>query len=149
LAAVAALVVWPGRSRLKWMATTLPVGALLSGFWTFPFVARHDYVNDMGWVKLPAGTGSHSWNYLLGQLVSDGRFRDTVFGTYLAPTGIRWILALAAVGLVVSFVLHIRVGMWLGLVTAMMAIAFVIAPESRLWNARLLPFYYLGLCMLA
>jgi hypothetical protein len=39
--------------------------------------------------------------------------------------------------------------MWLGIVAAVMAVAFVIAPESRLWNARLLPFYYLMLCLLA
>ena len=45
--------------------------------------------------------------------------------------------------------LRIRVGLWLGLVTVLMAFAFIAAPESRLWNARMLPFYYLLLCLLA
>jgi hypothetical protein len=149
IAAVAALIVWPGWARVKWLAAALPVGGFLSAFWTFPFVARSAYVNDMGWEKLPSGTGAHSWNYLLGQLVTDSHFRNQIFHDYLAPQSLQWVLALAIVGLVVSLVLRIRAGMWLGLVAFLMAVAFVIAPESRLWNARLLPFYYLMLCLLA
>ncbi|MDQ1494219.1 MAG: hypothetical protein QOG69_702 [Actinomycetota bacterium] len=149
IAAFAALVVWPGWARVKWLAVALPLGGFLSAFWTFPFVARSAYVNDMGWEKLPAGTGSHSWTYLLGQLFTDSHFRNQVFHDYLAPSGLQWVLALAIVGVVVAVVLRIRVGMWLGLVALAMAFAFVLAPESRLWNARLLPFYYLALCLLA
>ncbi|MEY2420512.1 MAG: hypothetical protein QOI95_579 [Acidimicrobiaceae bacterium] len=149
IAAFSALVVWPGWARAKWLAAALPVGGLLSAFWTFPFVARNAYVNDMGWEKLPSGSGGRSWNYLLGQLVTDSKFRGQIFHDYLAPQGLQWILALAIVGIVVALVLRIRAGMWLGLVGALMAVAFVIAPESRLWNARLLPFYYLMLCFLA
>jgi hypothetical protein len=149
IAAAIALLVWPGLGRLRWLATALPVGGLLSAFWTFPFVARHDYVNDMGWAKLPAGTGSHSWTYLVGKFLTDNDFRGDIVGTYLAPTSLRWLIVFALIGFVVACVLHIRVGIWLGLVTLSMAFAFVVAPESRLWNARLLPFYYLGVCMLA
>jgi peptidoglycan/LPS O-acetylase OafA/YrhL len=149
IAAAAALAVWPGWARAKWLAAALPVGGLLSAFWTFPFVARSEYVNDMGWEKLPSGTGAHSWNYLVGQLITDGHFRHQIFHDYLAPPSLHWVLALAIVGVVVSIVLRIRAGMWLGLVSLIMALAFVLTPESRLWNARLLPFYYLTLCLLA
>ena len=149
VAAFAALIVWPGWSRAKWLAAALPVGGFLSAFWTFPFMARSAYVNDMGWEKLPAGTGSHSWNYLLGKVVTDSAFRDQIFRDYLAPKSLQWIVALAVVGLVVSLVLRIRAGMWVGILSFAMAVAFVVAPESRLWNARLLPFYYLTLCLLA
>jgi hypothetical protein len=156
VAAFAALVVWPGWSRAKWLAAALPVGGFLSAFWTFPFVARSAYVNDMGWEKLPSGTGSHSWTHLVADFLSNHHFpgstlgfRQDVFKNYLAPPSLQWILALAIVGLVVSLVLRIRVGMWLGLMALAMAVAFVVAPESRLWNARLLPFYYLTLCLLA
>ena len=149
IAAVLALVVWPGWARLKWLAAALPVGSLLTAFWTFPFLARHEYVNDMGWEKLPAGTGSNSWTHLLGKLFTDGAFFKQIRETYLAPKSLQWVVALAVVGFVVSLVLRNRVGIWLGLVTITMAFAFVLAPESRLWNARLLPFYYLGLCLLA
>jgi len=158
IAAVAAFIVWPGVARLKWFAAALPVGGLLSAFWTFPFVARHQYVNDMGWEKLPTGTGSHSWTHLIADFFSNHHYaslkagvglRDEIFTTYLAPKSLRWILALALVGLIVAIVLQIRVGMWLGIVTIVMGAAFVLAPETRLWNARLLPFYYLGLFLLA
>src|SRR5690242_51242 len=71
IAAALAFVVWPGVQRLKWLAAALPVGGLLSAFWTFPFVARHDYVNDMGWEKLPSGTGARSWTHLLADFVSN------------------------------------------------------------------------------
>ncbi|HEX4820531.1 MAG TPA: hypothetical protein VFV00_10015 [Acidimicrobiales bacterium] len=149
VAALAALVVWPAWARVKWLAVALPIGGLLSAFWTFPFYARSAYVNDMGWEKLPSGAGGHSWNYLVGQFVTDGSFRDTILKTYLAPKSLQWIIALAVVGLVVSFVLRIRIGLWFGLNAVLMAFAFIAAPESRLWNARLLPFYYLMLCLLA
>ncbi|HEV3225843.1 MAG TPA: hypothetical protein VGZ52_03390, partial [Acidimicrobiales bacterium] len=149
IAAAAALVVWPGWARAKWLTAALPVGGLLSAFWTFPFVSQSAYVNDMGWEKLPSGTGAHSWRYLLGKFFTEGSFRDDILRNYLAPKSLQWIIALAIVGVVVSIVLRIRVGLWLALLTILMAIAFVTAPESRLWNARLLPFYYLLLCLLA
>ena len=149
IAAGAALVIWPGWARVKWLAAALPIGGLLSAFWTFPFVARSAYVNDMGWEKLPSGSGAHSWSYLVGKFVTDGSFRDQILHTYLAPKSLQWLIALALVGLVVSFVLRIRAGLWFGLLAVLMAFAFIAAPESRLWNARMLPFYYLMLCLLA
>src|SRR3954454_11627448 len=97
IAALAALVVWPGWARVKWLAVALPVGGLLSAFWTFPFVARSAYVNDMGWEKLPAGSGGHSWSYLLGQFLTDGQFRHVIFHDYLAPQSLYWVIALAVV----------------------------------------------------
>ena len=149
VAAATALIVWPGWARVKWLAAALPIGGLLSAFWTFPFVARRAYVNDMGWEKLPAGTGSHSWSHLIGQFFTDGHFRSDIVDHYLKPTSLEWIFALALVGVVVSIVLRIRAGLWFGMLAVLMAFAFIAAPESRLWNARMLPFYYLMLCLLA
>jgi len=156
IAAFAALAVWPGWARAKWLAAALPVGGFLSAFWTFPFVARSAYVNDMGWEKLPSGTGAHSWSHLVADFFSNHRFpgsteglRTQVFHDYLGPSSLQWVLALAIVGVVVASVLRIRAGIWLGLMAFITAVLFVIAPESRLWNARLLPFYYLLLCLLA
>jgi hypothetical protein len=146
-AAALTLVVWPSRKRLWWLATVLPVGALLSAFWTFPFYARSAYVNDFGWEKLPSGITKYSaWDVLFND--PEG-IRKAIIDQYLAPKSLYWVIALALVGLVVSIVLRIRVGLWLALTTFSVAVAFVVAPEARLWNARLLPFYYLGLCLLA
>jgi hypothetical protein len=157
IAAALAFVVWPGKARLVWLACVLPVGGLLTAFWTLPFFARRAYVNDMGWEKLPAGAGSRSGLHLLGQFITnsgtygttnDG-YRTAVIKDFLAPASLQWLLVLAVVGVVVAIVLRIRTGIWLGLVALAMAVGFIVAPESRLWNARLLPFYYLALFLLA
>jgi hypothetical protein len=157
IAAVLALVVWPGKARLVWLACVLPVGGLLTAFWTLPFVARRAYLNDMGWEKLPGGAGRRSALHLLGQFITnDGSYgttndgyRTAVLKSYLVPNSLQWLIVLAVVGLVVAVVLRIRTGIWLGLIAFTMAVGFIVAPESRLWNARLLPFYYLALFLLA
>ncbi len=157
IAAVLALVVWPGKARLVWLACVLPVGGLLTAFWTLPFVARRAYLNDMGWEKLPGGAGRRSALHLLGQFITnDGSYgttndgyRTAVLKSYLVPNSLQWLIVLAVVGVVVAVVLRIRTGIWLGLIAFTMAVGFIVAPESRLWNARLLPFYYLALFLLA
>ncbi|MEZ5320798.1 MAG: hypothetical protein R2698_01715 [Microthrixaceae bacterium] len=59
------------------------------------------------------------------------------------------VVVLAIVGVVLSLVLAVRAGLWLSIVTSVAAIAFVTMPQDRFWNARVLPFYYLGLYLLA
>jgi len=56
---------------------------------------------------------------------------------------------LAAVGVVLSLVMVVRSGIWLTALTAIAAVAFVLMPQDRFWNARVLPFYYLGIYLLA
>jgi hypothetical protein len=157
VAAALAFLVWPGKARLVWLACVLPVGGLLTAFWTLPFFARRAYVNDMGWEKLPGGAGRRSALHLLGQFVTnsgsygttnDG-YRTAVLKNFLLPESLQWLFVLAVVGLIVAVLLRIRVGIWLGLIAFSMAVGFIVAPESRLWNARLLPFYYLALFLLA
>ena len=156
VATALAWLVWPGRRRLLWLATALPAGVLLSAFWTFPFWARRAYVNDMGWEKLPAGAGKRSGLQLLGQFLTNGGdygsthqgYRSAVVSTFLVPSSLRWLGVLAAVAVVIALVQRIRVGIWLALVALAMAAGFIVAPETRLWNARLLPFYYLALFLL-
>jgi hypothetical protein len=158
IAAALAFLVWPGRARLVWLACVLPVGGLVSAFWTLPFFARRAYVNDMGWEKLPSPSGHYSALHLLGQFITNSGsygnaqaegYRSVVVREYLVPGALQWLVVLAVVGFVVAVFLRIRVGIWLGLVALTMGLGFIIAPESRLWNARLLPFYYLALFLLA
>jgi hypothetical protein len=144
-AAVLAFLVWPGRSRLRWLAPTGVVGFLLGAFWLVPFLLGHAYVNDMGWEKSPSGIAGLGWTHML----TDAKLRDSVINDYLFPSGLHPVIALAFVGLAVSVLLRIRVGWWLGLVALAMAFGFIVCPEDRLWNARILPFYYLVLCLLA
>jgi hypothetical protein len=136
-----------------WVGCVLPVAALLSAFWVLPFWWQRKYVNDMGWEKLPYSTQANGFRSLRGTLFTlDG---DT-YWKYLIPrtaggmpNDMRWVVALACVGVVLSIAFRLRAGLYLAGCTLLMAVAFVFMGEGRLWNARLLPFYYLGLYLLA
>lgn len=219
-ATAVALVIWPGRQRLRWFLPTGPVAGLLAAWWVIPFAGRHAYVNDMGWEPLPHTTGGDTrtvWAYLdgpgravavllvagvvgavaavavrtgLGTTVArawtvvaaaGGAFvggvavpivlshvtaveaglgpaqtttgdsgAQTIF-SYLLPASdaLDIPLLVAAVGLVVGVVFHQRLAYLLAAMAAGGALGFVVVPDARLWNARLLPLYYLALFLLA
>lgn len=134
---VALLVTLPwDRQRLRWFLPVGPVALALTAFWTLPFVLRRGYLNDMGWEKLPHDCPPNATEC-------------QSYADFLWPGALRWIAAVAVIGAVVSLVLRIRVGVFLALCAAITAAGFVVAPQGRLWNARLLPFYVLCLCLLA
>lgn len=127
-AAVAALVLFAfraDRQRLRWIVTTGLVGAALAGLWAVPFVLRVPYMNDMGWEKI------------------------TTYRQALFPSEVRWVPVLAAVGALLSVARRRRTGTFLLVLAALCAAAFVFAPQTRLWNARILPFWFLCLYLLA
>ena len=128
--AVAVLVSGPWtRPRLRWLLPVLPVAGLLTAFWALPFVLRRPFLNDMGWEKLPGA--NQSWL------------------DFLAPQKLWWVILLAAVGATVSIVLRIRFGMFLAINAVLTIVAFMVVPQGRLWNARLLPFLLLCVYLLA
>jgi hypothetical protein len=144
--ALAGTAVWfvlrPGRAQLKWLATTLPVGGLLAAFWVLPFYWQRHYLNDMGWEKLHTFNESlfiPSWT----ELTDHGVFFFRAF-----QTDYRWLLVFPLAGAVFAIARRSRAGVWLVAMTALFAVAFIFAPQGRLWNARLLPFYYLCLYLL-
>jgi hypothetical protein len=151
---VIALLRRPARRTLVWLACVLPVAGLLSAFWVLPFVWQRAYVNDMGWEKLPYSTAENDFRSLSGSLLT---FHGETYWKYLiprpdvdSPNDLRWVIALAAMGLVLSIAFRVRLGLVLAGLAALMALAFVLLPDGqRLWNARLLPFYYLSLYLLA
>ncbi len=115
----------PGRKRLGFMAGIFTVGAMLAAFWSVPFLFRLPYANNMGWEKI------------------------TEYSKNLFPSSIRWVVALAIGGAVISVINRRRTGLFLlGMVTITGAL-FVLAPQGRLWNARVLPFWFLCLYLLA
>ncbi len=133
------------RSRLRWFVSAAVVGGLLTSFWTVPFVLRRPYLNDMGWEKLTT-----YWESLLPGRLGAGLSR--FFGGEATATiagDITWVALLAVVGLGTSIIFRRRLGMYLGLMSLLFGVAFVLAPQGRLWNARLLPFWYLCLYLLA
>ena len=146
VAFVAAVIVLD-RDRTRYVVTLAVVAGLLGAFWAIPFAARHGWMTDMGWEKVPvegATTPKSIWNYLLRN-----KTFDDLFAGMTAGISFLWVVGLAAVGAVVSFLRGRRLGMALTILALGTAVAFVHMPASRLWNARLLPFWYLCLYFLA
>ncbi|MBV8981784.1 MAG: hypothetical protein JO086_12850 [Acidimicrobiia bacterium] len=114
-----------GRARLKYMATVMPVGGLLAGFWAVTVLFRTPYATDMGWEKLT-------------------QYTDNLFGK--PPL---WVLLLAGVGALSSIIYARRTGIAVLALGAVFAGIFRFEPQARLWNARWLPFWYLCLYLLA
>jgi hypothetical protein len=120
---------WP---QVKYLATVLPVGAAITAFWTGPFYLRSGYMTDMGWEKLT--------NY------SDSLFARTHLAQQLSDRpGIQYLLILGAVGTLMALAYRRRGTIFWVVMAAVAGIAFLYVPQSRLWNARLLPFYYLAI----
>ncbi|MBS1848339.1 MAG: hypothetical protein JST73_08685, partial [Actinobacteria bacterium] len=129
LATVMLLVVRPSWGRLRLVAVVGVVAGCLAAFWMLPFYWYRKFTIDMGFEQLPPqGLG---------------------YADYLFPSRMTWIFLLAGVGTVVAFAYRNRIGqMLIGCVVAT-AIAFRFMPQIQLWNARILPFYYLSLMLLA
>jgi hypothetical protein len=125
---VGALLVWLLRRPIR----TLPiaaaigaVGALLTAFWTVPLLATFGYTANMRYEKL-------TW-YL----------------DYLFPGELWWVIGLAGVGAAIGLVRRDRAIVTLLLLTVTFAVVFRLWPELHAWNLRFLPFWYLGLFLLA
>lgn len=145
VATVVALLLRADRTRFRWALTAGVTGAALTSFWTIPFVLRRAYLNDMGWEK--------KHEYLEGLFPGRiGTWLTQVLGgsgTAAVPGDLTLVAVLAAVGVVISFGRRRRLGIFLTVVAGLAAVGYVLAPQGRLWNARLLPFWYLCLYLLA
>ena len=149
VASLVAVALQPAWARLRWLLPVLVSGLALSGFWIIPFVLRRAYLNDMGWEKVttylePLLPGR------LGHELSKGLGGAANWGGGTPPAGdVTVVAVLALMGVVASLVLRRRLGTFLTVVAIGTAVGFVLAPQGRLWNARLLPFWYLCLYFLA
>ncbi len=131
------LALYPSAAGLRWVLTTAPVGALLSLWWLLPFWWQRTYMNDMGWMKVEPSDDAGVMEQI-GFWLTRAFPEDTRFVAYLAGIGLLTALARRAVP-AMFFVAMILLG----------AVAFVLVPEGRLWNARVLPFVHLGTYLLA
>lgn len=123
--AVVLTLMEPSVRRLKWAVPVGAVGAALSMFWVLPFVARINLTTDMGWEKL------------------------TTYYKELVPHDMRWLVIMAALGAIVSLLQRRRVGTFLTVMGFIAAAGFRFLPQTKIWNARLLPFWFLCLFLLA
>jgi hypothetical protein len=131
---------WLLSESVRWLSPTLVVGGLLSMWWVGPFYLRSAFLNDMGWEKLP---------YADPEMSRFDEWRQHLMPYATPDVDLRWVFGLALVGAALSVALRLRAGIFLTLTTLAVAVAFVVVPEGRLWNGRLLPFYYLTTMLLA
>lgn len=135
-ATVVMLVCHWGWRKIKWLVPTVISAGLLASFWMVPFLLRHKLTNDMGWEKLPyANSGWHLFAFSAPN--------------FLKPASLNWVFGLAVLGAVVAVVYRNRAGLFLTLCVVLTAVAFMTIPQLQLWNARILPFYYVSLYLLA
>ena len=120
-----ALAMQPGRRPLRWVAVTGVLGAALAAFWILPFWLRRDYYHNIDWVNL-----GEYWPNLVRNDWS-------------------WILVGAWAGLLSGLLRRRRLALYLAALAALAAGAYRWMPQGVLWNARLLPFYYLAILLLA
>ena len=111
--------------RLKWAVPVGITAAALIAFWALPFYVRLPYATNMGYGKI------------------------TTYVASLFPANDTWLYILAGAGFLLSVVRSSRLGVFLGTMAALCAVVFVVAPPARLWNARVLPFWFLCLYLLA
>ncbi len=123
--------------RVGWTFAAGAIGAALSAWWVLPFWWNRHLLNDMGWGK--------DQRYL-SALWSRSEF-DYNFLINHPPLQV--FVALALVSCPLLFWKRSRLGMALAVTAVMVAVAFVALPEGRLWNVRILPFYYLSVYLLA
>ena len=136
LGVLAFTILTAGRHLLYVWAPVMVVGGLLSAWWTVPFYLNHKYMNDMGWEKV--------------EKVKDYLFtRDALDPQLVDSPPIKWLLIFAGAGALLALIWWRRGGVFWLLAAVTFALLFVYMPEGRLWNARLLPFYYLALYFLA
>ena len=125
-------------ASIPWLMTAGGLSALLSAFWVLPFFLRTDYLNDMGWERI---------ELLHSPLVTRSKLNPSDVLSDYPPLPV--LLLIAAIGLVLSLKDRVELGVLLGLMSGLMALGFVYFPDGRLWNARILPFYYLSVTLLA
>jgi hypothetical protein len=125
---IGALVVWLFQRPVRTLpvaAAIAGVGALLTAFWTVPLLATFEYTANMRYEKL-------TW-YL----------------DYLFPTELWWVVALAGIGALIGLARRDRAVLTILALTLIFALVFRVWPELHAWNLRFLPFWYLGLYLLA
>ena len=103
----------------------------LSAWWLFPFATTQSLTDSLGYTKI---VGFHADLMNIGWLNSSG-----------GAGGDRWVIIMAAVAVIAAFVVRDRLGMVLATLSALSLVAFVVDPQSAIWNQRLIPFWFISI----
>jgi 6-pyruvoyl-tetrahydropterin synthase related domain len=131
-AVLAAIVIWLTRRgaipNLRRFAAIGAVGVLLTAVWSVPLLATLGYTTDMRYEPID--------HYV----------------AYLFPGYLWWLLPFIAAAIIGGFVEWRRSTLAVGAITVLAGLLFRFwyqLPNSPAWNLRLVPFWYLGLFLLA
>jgi hypothetical protein len=101
------------------------VGFCLTAFWSLPFVTNLEWTALMPWTQL------------------HGFWKDFL------PPGLRPVAVVAVVGVAYAIARKERRMLPLAWMTVITVALFWLLPQGRLWNARILPFWYMSLYLWA
>jgi len=114
------LLVNPRWRSLGYLAAVAAVGFCLSAFWSLPFASNLEWTAHMAWNQL--------------DLVKD-----------LLPPALLPAAGLGLVGMAYAIARRDRKLLPLAWVTFVTLVLFWVLPDGRLWNARILPFFYFSI----
>ncbi len=105
----------------------------LTAWWLLPFGFSQQLTNSMGYTNDNV-SNLHAIFTTLGWYTSTG-----------GAAGDRWVIAMAALAIVLAFVVRDRLGMVLASLTVVTLAAFVLDPQGVIWNERLVPFWFIAI----
>jgi hypothetical protein len=114
-------------------AVLLSVG--LSAWWLFPFATTQSLTDSLGYTKI---VGFHADLMTIGWLNATG-----------GAGGDRWVIVLGAIAVVTALIVRDRLGMVLATLSVLSLVAFVVDPQSAIWNQRLIPFWFISIHLVA
>ncbi len=124
--------------RATWfVASAGALSAGLSAWWLLPFGTSQSLANSMGYVN----DDTHHWSSIFTSL--------GWFNTSGGMGGDVWVIVLAAMALVMSVIWLDRLGLVLSASVVFSMVAFIIDPQSALFNERVLPFWFISIFLSA
>jgi hypothetical protein len=114
----------------------------LSAWWLLPFGTTQSLSNSLGYQNENVSSIYH----VFAQLGWD--FTDPNTGVITAG-GDRWVIVMAAIAIVAAFWVRDRLGMVLASLTVLSLAAYVLDPQSVLFDQRLVPFWFLTIHLMA
>jgi hypothetical protein len=103
----------------------------LSAWWLLPFATTQSLSDSLGYSNVPVST--------LRSIFSTLGWYNATGGA----AGDRWVIVLCGVAIVVAFIVRDRLGMVLATLSVLSFWAFVLDPQSAIWNQRLIPFWFI------
>jgi hypothetical protein len=109
----------------------------LSAWWLFPFATSQSLSDSLGYTNVDV-SNLHAIFSTLGWFNATG-----------GAAGDRWVIVLGAIAIVIAFAVRDRLGMVLATLTILSFWAFVLDPQSAIWNQRLIPFWFITIHLVA